>query len=292
MAQKKDSTQLAHPEVDEAAFGGAMSDMRQMQVQTLEQARELSTQIGYTGPLTIGAVEEEVRYWQQRTVESCLELGKRLLILRELTPHGDFIPRLELLGFAKRTAYRFMNAASKTAKSANLAHLAKQVKQQSLFLELVTEDDDVIERMAQIDDIERMSPSEARRMLREAREEMKAKDELVGKKSERIHQLEEQAVRIKRMPKKESTEELLKQFGGVVAGVGGAIDGELGAALQALDADDAEAHRLVMAAAVATMRAKLSALADQYGLPEIDPDAGLDWLRPEGGAADAAGAEG
>lgn len=83
-----------------------------------------------------------------------LETGKRLLVLRELFPKGnsqigknaEFEMRVEFLGFSKSTAYRFMQAATKTAKSANLALLSTQVKSASAFLELVTHDDDVLEK--------------------------------------------------------------------------------------------------------------------------------------------------
>ena len=132
-----------------------------------EAARKLALQIGYDGALIVGALEDEIRFYQRRTVEACLELGKRLLVLRELTPHGEFEQRLDLLGFADRTARRFMQAAVKTAKSANLAVLSGQVKSMSAFLELVTYDDDVLESLAELDDIDRMSTSQLRAYARE-----------------------------------------------------------------------------------------------------------------------------
>lgn len=132
-----------------------------------EAARKLAIQIGYDGALTVGALEDEIRFYQRRTVEACLELGKRLLVMKELTPHGEFIQRIELLGFTDRTANRFMQAAAKTSKSANLANLSGQVKSMSAFLELVTYDDDVLENLAELDNIDRMSASQLRAYARE-----------------------------------------------------------------------------------------------------------------------------
>lgn len=127
-----------------------------------ETARQLALQIGYGGALTVGTLEDEIRFYQRHTVEACLELGKRLLVLKELTPHGEFQQRLDLLGFTKQTSQRFMQAASKTAKSPNLGLLSTQVKSMSAFLELVTYDDDVLENLADLDDLDRMSASQLR----------------------------------------------------------------------------------------------------------------------------------
>ncbi len=64
----------------------------------------LATQLGYEGALTVGALEDEIRFFQQRTVEAVMELGKRLLILKEITPHGEFNKRVEMLNFTPRMA--------------------------------------------------------------------------------------------------------------------------------------------------------------------------------------------
>ena len=133
-----------------------------------DQITGLAKQIGYDGPLTVGGLEDGIRFYQRRTVETCLELGKRLLILKELSPHGQFEQRVELLGFAERTAQRFMQAAAKTAKSANLAVLSTQVKSVSAFLELITHDDDTLKGIAEMDDVDRLSVSELRERLRQS----------------------------------------------------------------------------------------------------------------------------
>lgn len=129
----------------------------------------LAKQIGYDGPLTVGGLEDGIRFYQRRTVEACLELGKRLLVLKEFSQIGnEFESRLELLGFSKSSAYRFMQAAAKTAKSANLAVLSTQVKSVSAFLELITHDDDTLKGIAEMDDVDRLSASELRERLRQS----------------------------------------------------------------------------------------------------------------------------
>ncbi|WP_413460205.1 hypothetical protein [Herbaspirillum huttiense] len=130
------------------------------------KAMALAQELGYDGPLSVDGLEDGIRFYQRRTVESLLEMGKRMLMLREVTPHGDFERRVEMLGFSYRSAARFMQAAAKTSKSANLALLSGQVKSASAFLELVTHDDDVLEQLAEMDDIDRMSASELRERVR------------------------------------------------------------------------------------------------------------------------------
>ena len=140
-------------------------------------ARDLARQLGYDGSLTPGAIEDEIRFYQTQSVMSLLECGKRLLLLKELTPRGEFEKRVEMLGFAKTTAWRFMTAARKAYKSSTVELLSGRVKNAKAFLELVTHDDDAdIEAVAQLDDIERMSASQLRAALREAKAERERLD--------------------------------------------------------------------------------------------------------------------
>lgn len=152
-------------------------------------ARALALSIGYEGAMTVGALEDEIRFYQRRTVEACLELGKRLLMLKEVAPHGEFMQRIEMLGFNDRTARRFMQAAAKTVKSANLSTLSTQVRSVSAFLELVTIDDDVIDDIAKMDAIDRMSASQLRAKARELEKENEALQRLNDDKNRKIDDL-------------------------------------------------------------------------------------------------------
>ena len=161
------------------------------------KAAALAQELGYQGALTIGTLEDEIRFYQRRTVEAILETGKRLLLLKEVTGHGNscqfgtnFDQRVELLGFSRRTAYRFMQAAAKAVKSATVAVLANQVKNASAFLELVTHDDDVLENLQEMDDIDRLSASQLRERLRQAEQDVKFAAEKRAKAEERADKAE------------------------------------------------------------------------------------------------------
>ena len=154
------------------------------------EAVSLAQELGYQGALTVGTLEDEIRFYQRRTVEAILETGKRLLLLKKITPHGEFTQRLEMLGFSERTGQRFMQAAAKTAKSAKLAVLQYEIKSASAFLELVTHDDDVLENLQEMDDIDRLSASQLRERLRQAEQDVKFAAEKRAKAEERADKAE------------------------------------------------------------------------------------------------------
>jgi hypothetical protein len=177
------------------ALGAKSTELVSLQAEQAEKAIGMARQIGYEGAMTVGALEDEIRFYQRRTVEAILETGKRLLVLKELTPHGEFKARVELLGFHIKTAQRFMQAAVKTSKSDKLSFLSTQVKSASAFLELVTHDDDVLEGLQEMDDFDRMSASEVRRVARELEADLKAKDEVMAGKDRKLNELARKAKR-------------------------------------------------------------------------------------------------
>lgn len=157
----------------------------------------LAVSLGYEGTLTLGAIEDEIRFYQQRTVEACMELGKRLLIMKEMTPHGEFEKRIEILGFSPRMARKFMSAVLKFSNR-NSNTVLTVTKSQTKLLELVVLDDDELDVIEQggsigdvsLDTIETMSVRELKKALREAKADNTAKDQLIQKKDLKINELD------------------------------------------------------------------------------------------------------
>lgn len=172
------------------AIADAQDIVTQEEMAQASQCRALAAQLGYEGSLTVGALEDEIRFYQRRTVEALLESGKRLLLLKEVCQRGEFDQRVELLGFSRRTAYRFMQAATKASKSANLALLGTQVKSASAFLELVTHDDDTLDNLAEMDGIDRMSASQLREALRQSKKDAEFEAEKRAKAETRADEAE------------------------------------------------------------------------------------------------------
>lgn len=268
---------------DTVAIGQTMDAANKLAVMSIEanaSAVAMAQQIGYQGAVAVGALEDEIRFYQRRTVEAILETGKRLLVLRELTSHGnssqigtnsDFVARVELLGFSKSTAYRFMQAALKTAKSANLAVLSTQVKSASAFLELVTHDDDVLENLAEMDDVEKMSASELRAALREVREEKGAVEKVLADKNTAMDKLRAQVKRIANVPPDDALADLQREATANMNDALGAVRGGLRAALIALNnhGDERGQQVVFMAGLVGQVAAELAALREEFNLPDV-----------------------
>lgn len=164
----------------------------------------LALQLGYEGSLAVGALEDEIRFYQQRTVEACMEIGKRLLLIKEQTPHGEFNKRIEILNFTPRMAQKFMSAVLKFSKT-NSNSLLEKVGNQTKLLELVMLDDDEINILDQggsigdisLDNIETMSVRELKAALREAKQTIISKDQdieainqVVQKKDQKLNELD------------------------------------------------------------------------------------------------------
>lgn len=248
----------------------AANQLAAMTIAANTQALEMAHKVGYAGAVTVGALEDEIRFYQQRTAEAALETGKRLLVLKELTPHGEFAKRVEMLGFSERTAQRFMQAAAKTAKSAKLADLASQVKSASAFLELVTHDDDVLENLAEMDDIDRLSASELRQRLREVKAEKQATDQLLEKKNQQIDKLEREKQRIALLKPDEVLAEVKTAATRIATDALGSIRGGVRQALVKLkELPEGGAQTAFAAGLLGELQAEINALREEFGLPDI-----------------------
>jgi len=227
--------------------------------------------LGYQGAVTVDALEGEIRFYQRRTVEAILETGKRLLVLKELAPHGDFIERVESLGFSRRTAHRFMQAAVKTSKCAKLAHLSKEVKSASAFLELVTHDDDEdLEALSQVDDIGRMSLSQVREKLRDLTAEREATQKLLDEKNRTLDHVRAKLERRENAEPDEAYKELRKDVGVKANLIEHALRQQLHPAIAALAEHD-HLHggdsKPLSAGLVMQLQQVLNDIRDEFTLP-------------------------
>lgn len=143
-------------------------------------------------------LEAEIRGYQQTAVEAMFAIGARLLVIRQVVSHGEWLQRLEHLSLAPRAAQRVMQATVKFGTRDKFAALGR-----GKLIELLTLDDeelDVLEDGGNVleldlDDIAKKSMTELRKALREARHTIEAKDKLLKKRGEQIDQLQEQLER-------------------------------------------------------------------------------------------------
>ncbi|TAN12935.1 MAG: hypothetical protein EPN34_03160 [Burkholderiaceae bacterium] len=255
------------------AMAEQMTRGQDLATEAQDAAHHLALELSYDGTLTVGALEDEIRFYQRRSVEALLETGKRLLLLKELTPHGEFVQRVEILGFHIKTAQRFMRAAARVAKSATVSLLATEVKNQKAFLELITEDDEVIEKtVAGLDTIDRMSASELRAALRDTKADLQAAGERINAKNKQIDRLEREKQRIARLPRDEALLALQKEATDQMNDALGCIRGNLRQALIALKddgRDDPDSNAVFCAGLVGQLAHQLALLRDEFDLPDV-----------------------
>lgn len=146
------------------------------------------------------ALLDEARYFLAQAHSAFLEVGRRLIVIKEHEPFGNFLHAIEALGMNVRTAQRFMQATTKflgptLRRSPQLLNLG-----QAKLFELLAEDEGDIAAFAEggtlygltLDDADRMSPSELRAHVREQRATLKAKDKVIAEKNAKIDGLSEQ----------------------------------------------------------------------------------------------------
>lgn len=75
-----------------------------------------------------------------------LEIGHEMMMLKATVAHGEFIPRLDLLGYSHSESNRFMKAARKFHGASN-AKLLEAVDTVSKLNELLTLEDDEIDTL-------------------------------------------------------------------------------------------------------------------------------------------------
>jgi hypothetical protein len=210
---RKESTSTVEQFADDADFStmaDAVKYLDTYKADVSENAIAVARQVGYDGTLTVGALEDEIRFYQRRTVEGVFELGKRLVVLQQLAPHGEFQQRIQMLGIDKALAYKFMKATMKFAKVETFPLL--KVGSQSKLLELLVLDDGEIDalesgetvRGVTLDKIETMSVSELKKALRDANDRIDAKDKVIQDKSVK---LDEQAEKLAGLENRQRVEQ-------------------------------------------------------------------------------------
>lgn len=257
------------------------------------QANQVMDAIGYDLAYDRERVVQEASFYMARSAEAMLEAGKRLIVLKEHEPHGEFLAIVqERLQMSPRTAQVMMQAAVKyldpqiTSKAQAPALLALG---KTKLIELMTEELDDLSSLAEggtlagldLDDIQRMSSRELREKLREERAESEAKDKVIADKNAVADKLRTQLQRVKKLPPDDVLQQLLKETASCLYDVRGAINGGLRQAFLAL-ARHHETHGgdslVAMAGMAGQLRADLAALIDEFSLPEVGGEGAPEWL--------------
>ncbi|HCT8348492.1 TPA: DUF3102 domain-containing protein, partial [Escherichia coli] len=199
-----------------------LSDNINVNLNAMTQHRmEIMQQFGDGLPYERDRIVHEARFYMAQSAESMLEAGKRLIILKENEPHGDFTNILENeLGLAPQVARRMMQASMKflgegdePTKRSTLSVLGK-----AKLYDLMVLDNEELDELADggtvagltLDDVDRMSVRELRQALREARETNAAQQRVLADKNEKIDSLSTRLEKKSRIQPPEPDEEVKK----------------------------------------------------------------------------------
>lgn len=264
---------------------GVVPDNLSVELNEISQHRvAIMEQFGEGLPYERTRIIHEARFYMAQSTEAMLEVGKRLTILKECEPHGEFenIVR-NSLGIPERTAQRIMQAAIKflsptlEAKAPTLALLNK-----SKLFELVTEDDEDLVELAEggtvagltLDDIDRMSVRELRKALRESKEDLAASRQLNAEKSQEINELKE--MKFRTVDPDAAIQKLINDFGEAHEKSLRTFIGALPDFFQRLEDDyntRGVSHMGLMAGLLHDIEREIASIRAQFDIPELaEPD--------------------
>ncbi|WP_455737921.1 DUF3102 domain-containing protein [Citrobacter farmeri] len=251
-----------------------------------EHRLEIMQQFGDGLPYERDRIVHETRFYMAQSAEAMLEAGKRLVILKENEPHGDFINILENdLGLEPRVARRMMQASVKFLGNGdqNSKRTALTVLGKTKLYELMVLDDEELDALADggtvagatLDDIDRMTSRELKAALREARETNAAQQSVLADKNEKIDSLStklEKKSRIQPPKPDEEVKKLRAEVTALAVEAESAIAVRLSSAFETLCAYCAEnmidTPRDFMAGLVCQLESTARSLRSTFDLPD------------------------
>lgn len=212
MGRKADPAAPKQPEINNEAIKKdlAKADERTKQLAVIDE------KFGGVEPYQRDRVLAEAAFFKRQAGQSCFELGKRLILLKEHEGHGKFLPALEALKISARAAQRCMVTAAKFGKYDTLTHL-----NQSKLLEMSMLDDADLEQLDKggtvagltFDKIDEMTVAELKTQLKKVEDENADLNTLIAKKDEKLNTLDRKLRKLPDVqPFADDTKELLKEI--------------------------------------------------------------------------------
>ncbi|MGS8557423.1 DUF3102 domain-containing protein [Salmonella enterica] len=279
MARKPTTLQAIDP------IDGIVPDSLNVELNEIAQHRmAVMEQFGEGLPYDRNRIVHETRFYMAQSAEAMLEAGKRLVILKENEPYGEFqsIAKNEL-GLDDRIARKMAQAAIKFL-SPQLEEKRKTFSDlgRSKLYELMLEDDEELIELAEggtiadltLDDIDRMSVRELRKALRESKEDLAASRKLNAEKSQEINELKE--THFKSIDPDEAINRVISDFTERHEAVLRTFIGALPDFFQRLEDDYNNrgiSHMGLMAGLLHDIEREIASVRAQFDIPELNtPD--------------------
>lgn len=262
--------------------GQAAQELALMEQQQTALVRATAAKLGYQLPADAtdpDLIQRDIAANMRRSVEACLEVGRGLAVLKAACPHGQFLPRLEVLGIEPRVAQKFMGTAAKFANTSSTP-LLKAIGNQTKLFEMLVLDDEQIEELAELgqtgelslDDVATMSVKELRTALRELKAEHQAGEAVRADLSKKLTKLQTQAKRIQAQEPDAVLADLTKEATGLATEAAGLLQGNVRQGLIALQGHTAEHGgdaRVTMAGMLGQVQLVLTQLREEFDLPDV-----------------------
>ena len=250
----------------------ALNQLAVLEIEQNQNVTALAQKLGYMGSTDMGALENSARDAKEYLGKSIYMLGSCLLLLKEGSKHGQFLPVLNGLGIDVDTAQRYMAMTRRFANTAMSRHLEKLGF--SKMAELLPLDDDQIDRLVDwgqtgelaLDKVATMSVKELRAAVREAKADKEASEKLLADKNAKIDKLSR---RIAKATPDDVLLELQKEATALMNDALGCIRGQLRQACIALKNHGDDDHSLFMAGLLGQVQADLTALRQEFDLPDV-----------------------
>ena len=165
-----------------------------------QQMQQVAITYGDNLPYSYDRALNECAFFMEQSAVAAIELGKRLILIKEMEQHGKFGQALDYLGLTRSTASRVMSAVLKLPSNvATSQHLLSAAKTKGKLFELITLDAGDLQELSEggtvaglkLDDVDRMSVRELRVALRESRESIASKDSVMKAKDTKLNEMAE-----------------------------------------------------------------------------------------------------
>jgi hypothetical protein len=174
------------------------SDSKTIDLVARQQLSQVSAQYGDNLPYSYDRVLNECAFFMEQSAKAAIELGNRLILLKEMEGHGKFMKALDELGLSNGTAHNVMRTALKLSNFQTSGNLLSSAKSRSKVFELMILDNEELQALDEgqtvagitLDDVDRMSVRELRAALRANREDLKAKDAVLSNKNKKLDEME------------------------------------------------------------------------------------------------------
>lgn len=259
------------------------------------RSAEILARFGDGLPYDRTRLVNEARFYMAQSAEAMLEAGKRLIVLKENEPHGEFeqIVR-EQLGIPERTARQMMQATLKysnpqlESKRQALAVLGK-----TKLFELMTEDDEDLASLTEggtvaglaLEDIDRMTSRELRAALREAREDANAKDERLADRNQDLEKVTQELIKTRKRIQFAEPDEVIKDLRVEVIALTDELEltvlGKLRDGFNKMaehGAEHGQDHRFYQADLIRQLELALATLRSDFHLPEHQENQDPVWM--------------